>query len=122
MPPVALDEHLPIALADALEQAGVDVIHISRWQGQNLRTFGDDVILAATTAAGRVLISRDANTLPKLAYRWTNEGRHHAGLIVLPNSIRQHDIGGARNAILHIIRDADSEAFVNRVIFAQRQH
>jgi hypothetical protein len=121
MPPVALDENLQIALAEALERSGVDVVHISRWRGQNLRTFGDDIILAATTAAGRVLISRDANTLPKLAYDWINEGRHHTGLIILPNSISQHDIGGARDAILHVIRDANSEALANQVIYAQRQ-
>lgn len=121
MPPVALDEHMQIALAEALAREGVDVVHISRWPDHSLRTSGDDIVLAATTAASRVLISRDVNTLPKLARQWSQAGRHHAGLIVLPKSINQHDIGGARDAILHIIRNATSETLANIVVFAQPQ-
>lgn len=119
MPPVALDEQLPIALAEVLARAGVDVAHVSRWPDEDLRTLGDDIILATTTATGRVLITRDANTLPKLAIECTVAERHHAGLIVLPKSIGQQDIGGALRAILHTIQDATSESLANIVTFAQ---
>lgn len=121
MPPVALDEHLQIALAEALAREGVDVVHVSRWPGHELRTTSDEVILATTTATRRVLITRDVKTLPNLANRWTAEGRHHAGLLILPKSISQPDIGGALEAILHSIRNATSESLANTVTFAQRQ-
>ena len=68
-PPVALDVHLSHALADALARAGVDVVHVAHWQKHELRTASDEAILAATTAAGRVLITRDASTVPALAHR-----------------------------------------------------
>jgi hypothetical protein len=121
MPPVALDAHLQIALAEALAREGVDVVHIARWQESRLRTASDDIILAATTAAGRVLITRDVKTFPRLAYQWVEEGRQHAGLIILPKRIGQHDIGGALDAILHTIRDASSQSLANTVTYAQRQ-
>lgn len=121
MPPVALDENLQIALAEALAREGIDVVHVSRWPGHRLRTSSDDVILAATTAAGRVLITRDVKTLPRLANQWAEDGRRHAGLVILPKSIGQHDIGGALDAILHTIRNTNIESLVNAVTFAQRQ-
>lgn len=122
MPPVALDVHLALALADALARAGVDVVHITRWPERDLRTASDDEILAATTAAGRVFITRDASTVPALANRWVREGRQHAGVILLSKRIGRQDIGGMLEAILHELRRAGSEFFVNQVTHAQRPH
>lgn len=118
MPPVALDNHLAYALADALTRAGVDVVHTTQWGG--LRDASDAEILTATTAAGRIFITRDSSTVPKLANGWVRDGRQHAGVILLSKRIGRQDIGGMLEAILHELNRADRTSFANLVTYAQR--
>jgi predicted nuclease of predicted toxin-antitoxin system len=117
MPSVALDVHLPHALTDALTRSGVDAVHLAHWG--DLRTASDEAILAATTTAGRVFITRDASTVPSLANRWVDDGRQHAGVLLVSKRIAMQDIGGMLAAILHELRRDDSGSFANLVRYAR---
>jgi predicted nuclease of predicted toxin-antitoxin system len=121
MPPLLLDAHLARALAEALARRGVDAVHLATWQDGRWRMADDDVVLAAAAAAGRVIVTLDAATLPAIARRWSEEGRPHAGLLVLSSRLNQRDIGGQLEAILATVDEREDRPWANLVVFARRR-
>ena len=120
MPPLLLDAHLARALADALARRGYDVVHITTWQAGRWRTVDDETLLVAAAAASRVIITLDAATLPALARRWREEGRSHAGLLVLSSRMNQRDIGGQLAAILAALGEMGEQPWANHVVYGRR--
>jgi predicted nuclease of predicted toxin-antitoxin system len=119
-PTLLLDTHLSIALAAALATRGLDVILAKDWQDEDLRNAPDSTILAAATAVGRVVVTRDAKTFPALAGRWTAAGRSHAGLLVLSPRIGNRDIGTQLRSILNAIEDIGDDTWTDRVVYTHQ--
>jgi hypothetical protein len=116
-----LEAHLGHALAEALNRRGIDTVHASTWQQGYWRTADDETLLAAATAAGRILVSFDGSTLPAVAYRWTAEGRPHAGLLMLSSRIHQQDIGRQLETILATLDEWAGQSWTDRVAYARRR-
>lgn len=71
-----LDEHIATAVAIGLRARGIDVTTTDE---AGLRAADDDEQLAFAHAAGRVLVTHDADFL-----RMHDEGREHAGIVYSP--------------------------------------
>jgi len=116
-----LDSQIGHAVVMPLRTRGVDVEPLARWQGGFYRTSRDDEILAAAFAEGRVFVTRDLRTVPELTVQWANEGRHHAGVILVDDrSFPQHDVGRLVRALFAIVDSLGSEAWTDRVHYLPR--
>jgi hypothetical protein len=116
-----LDEHFSLAIKRGLERVGFDVIAVSEWQGQRLRSAADDHILITAAVERRILVTYDLKTVRPLAHRWIAEGRHHAGIIFIDEStFRQNDIGGIVRAIQALASERGTEDWQNQTAFLQR--
>lgn len=118
MPALLLDAHLSHALANALARRGFDVVHLADLADGQWRTADDASVLTAATAANRILVSYDIATLPDLAQLWLEEGHHHSGLLILPRSINQRDVGTQLAAIESTIRRISMDTWTDLLIFA----
>jgi hypothetical protein len=72
-----MDVHVPAAITAGLRRRGIDVI-TSQEDGSDRWT--DDLLLARSTALGRVLLSQDEDLLA-LATHWQRQGRPFGGVI-----------------------------------------
>ena len=71
-----MDVHIPVAITEQLRRRGVDVVTAIE-EGTN--ELPDDELLAAATAAARILFTHDIR-FRVLAERWQREGKRFAGL------------------------------------------
>jgi predicted nuclease of predicted toxin-antitoxin system len=75
-----LDEHVAHAVAQALRRRGIDVLTATE---AGLRSLPDEAVLSATQAAGRLLVTHDADFL-----RLHQRQQPHAGLAYCAQGIR----------------------------------
>jgi predicted nuclease of predicted toxin-antitoxin system len=73
------DVHLPSAVVAGLRMRGMNVV-TAQERGQC--TEDDEVLLAAATAEGRLLLSRDKDFF-RIHNEWMNAGKSHAGILFL---------------------------------------
>jgi hypothetical protein len=86
-----LDEHLPSALARALRSVGHDAVTLAEWFDGDLRSEPDRGVLTAAFLDGRLLISGDVHTIPDTLRTLIDEGKHHAGVILVSSRSIRHD-------------------------------
>jgi hypothetical protein len=86
-----LDENIPNATVGALQALGHTAVHV-RALGRGGERVADHVHLAAAAAAGRTVVTEDADfeTLHRVWQHWTREWglgetRPHAGILRVPN-------------------------------------
>jgi len=79
-----LDEMLSPAIAEQLRHRGHDVTSVAN--DPDLLARPDEEVLAAATAANRVLVTCNIKDLVPIAQAWGASGRRHAGLICVPVS------------------------------------
>ncbi|MCO5175970.1 MAG: DUF5615 family PIN-like protein [Thermomicrobiales bacterium] len=101
-----------------MARRGFDVVHLADLADGQWRTADDASVLTAATAANRILVSYDIATLPDLAQLWLEEGHHHSGLLILPRSINQRDVGTQLAAIESTIRRISMDTWADLLIFA----
>jgi hypothetical protein len=115
-----LDAHIAHAVADGLRRRGVEVEALGHWRGGALRAADDEAILRAAAAADWVLVTYDLQTIPERLRRWANEGRGHAGLILVDGrTIRPNDIGGLVRALLALVDERGDEDWRDRAVYLQ---
>jgi predicted nuclease of predicted toxin-antitoxin system len=96
-----LETHLSAVVAAHLQQRGIDAVTLQDWQGGVYRTASDETILAAAYAEGRIFVTRDVKTVPALLKILAEEGKHHAGVLLVPSrSFPQSDIGRLVRALV----------------------
>jgi predicted nuclease of predicted toxin-antitoxin system len=93
-----LDEDVPVQIAPPLRRAGFDVL-TTREAGRLCTT--DESQLDFAAAEQRVLITRNRDDFTELTERFADASRPHAGVLILPSSFAQSDIGGMARAIVH---------------------
>jgi hypothetical protein len=112
-----LDEDLSPELAEALVRAGIEAVALQAWEGGRLLGAGDDRILAAATADGRILLTADRRSLMPLLSRWAEEGRSHGGIIIVPGSETHRErIGGTVRALTRLAEDLAGVDWANRFV------
>jgi predicted nuclease of predicted toxin-antitoxin system len=81
-PRLLLDECVDTHVAVVLSGTGVDCVTVAASPG--LRSRPDEDILAAAASLGRAIVTHDAPDYTALSKQWWEAGRHHAGIILVP--------------------------------------
>jgi predicted nuclease of predicted toxin-antitoxin system len=114
------DAHIPLAVAEGLTRAGAEAITMPASREGRLRTAKELDIRAEAKTDGRMLVTFDLRTIPRLIRVWAAEGRSHAGVILVDDkTIRPNDIGGLIRALLDVVNRYGNDAWTNRVIYLQ---
>src|SRR5436305_10461678 len=109
MLPGLADSHLKGPIVRGLIRRGMDVV---RAQDCGLCGQADDVILAAATSEGRLMLTNDQDYLV-LAAAWRAVGRDHAGIVYWHQD--KYPIGEAIKRILDYAQNTSPAAAANVV-------
>jgi predicted nuclease of predicted toxin-antitoxin system len=113
-----LETHFPAALARQLQRHGIDAETLQDWQGGVFRTAGDEAILTAAAADGRVLVTYDVKTIPTRLMLWAEEERRHAGVILVSStSFPTTDIGRLLRALVHVLNAVQDQGWADRIVY-----
>ncbi len=116
---ILLDAHISgRTVGRALVEAGHDVRALdSEIEFEGL---SDPEVLELAAAEGRVLVTANVKDFEPLLREWAGESRPHAGLILIPSSVRNEAFGVLISGIGITLSGATQEEWVNRVQWLQR--
>jgi hypothetical protein len=99
-------------LAPALRARGVDVITV-----HELGMLGadDNVILAQAAATGRTIYTFNASDFFRLHTQFMQQGRAHAGIIIVPR--QRYSVGEQLRRLFALINGRSAESMINQVAF-----
>ena len=103
-----LDEHVQLALAEALRARGVDILTTQEARNIGLRDL-DQLAFAAENR--RSLFSYDKRHFAKIHYEWMNMKRQHAGIILSD----QLTIGLLLRRLMRLYLSLNTEDMINRL-------
>ncbi len=96
-----LDEDVPVAIAEALRRAKIDVLTTE--EAGNKQS-SDTAQLAFAAAAGRCIVTRNVREFVELAHHAVQQQRPHAGIILISSAYRGNETRRIAEAILRIAR------------------
>jgi hypothetical protein len=71
-------------------------------------------------AEGRVLVTANIKDFEPLLREWAGEGRSHAGVILVPASVRNEAFGVLIFGVRNTLADTSQEEWVDRVEWLRR--
>jgi predicted nuclease of predicted toxin-antitoxin system len=80
-----------------------------------LEGLSDPEVLELAAAEGRVLVTANIRDFEPLLREWTGEGRSHAGVILVPPSVRNEAFGNLISGVKNTLADMSQEQWANRV-------
>jgi len=104
-----LDEMIPVALAEVLNQYGHDAITARQ---ANMLGKDDNEQLEFAASRGRVILTFNLKDFIKLHKEWLVNGKSHRGIIVSPE-IRMTQFRHLLNLCLKMLNSVTSEEMVN---------
>jgi uncharacterized protein DUF5615 len=75
----------------------------------------DPEVLELAAAEGRVLVTANIRDLEPILREWAGESRSHAGVILVPSSVRNEAFGVLISGVEETLVDSGQEKWVNRV-------
>lgn len=90
------DEHVNKPACDALRARGVDVTHVL---DIGLARATDAEVLARAAAEGQIVVTRNYRDFATLIQAYRAEGHRFAGVLFLPVSLSQADVGAHVRAL-----------------------
>jgi len=118
-----LDEHVSPKVARSLRQHRPDIVawHLSEWEQGNFLGQEDAFVLEVAAMQGLTLLTYDCKTIPPLLKAWAEEGRGHAGVILVDEkTIAPDNIGSLMLALTKLFKEAGDWDWTNRVRFLRR--
>lgn len=118
-----LDEHIAAAVVAAVRRYSppLSVAHLAQWEAGRLLGCDDVALLQAAAAAGLTLVTYDCRTIPRLLKEWTEQGRHHGGVVLVDHhTLRPSDIGGLAKALAHLTKLSRAWDRGDRVVYLTR--
>ncbi len=115
-----LDEHISpdVALGLRRRSRSLPVHSMAEWEDGGFLGQPDAACLQAAAAQALTLVTYDRRTIPPLLKDWTEEGRHHAGVIFVDEkTISPADIGGLVWALARLAKEAQSWDWADRICF-----
>jgi predicted nuclease of predicted toxin-antitoxin system len=100
--PDYLDEDLPYVAGAIVGRAGIDML-TTRDAGMNGAP--DEEQLRFAAAQGRCLITRNFHDFPRLSRLFEARGEPHAGVLIVPLSLPNHNPAALARAIIRYHRD-----------------
>jgi len=118
-----LDEHIPPAVAEAVERicAGVSIVALRDWNGGAFLGRGDQEILTVAYKLGLTLVTYDLRTIPSLLKRWAESGIRHGGVIYIDErTIRPSEIGRLARALAIAIARYSDRDWTDQTLFLEK--
>ncbi len=116
---ILLDAHISgRTVGKALTERGHDVRSID--SEPELEGLSDPEVLELATAEGRILVTANVRDFEPLLREWAGEGRSHAGVILVPPSIRNEAFGVLISGVEETLGDARQEDWVGRVAWLRK--
>lgn len=110
-----LDEVIPVALAEVLNQYGYDIITAKE---ADMLGKDDNEQLEFASSRGRVILTFNIKDFTKLHKEWLANGKSHSGIIVSPE-IRMTQFRHLLNLCLRVLNGVTSEEMLNCLYFLQ---
>ena len=85
-----------------------------------LEGLSDPEVLELAAAEGRILVTANIRDFEPILRGWGGEGRSHAGVILVPSSVRNEAFGVLISGVKETIADIGQEEWVNRVEWIRR--
>lgn len=101
----------------ALEEMGHDVRAVD--QEKELERLPDESVFELATSEGRVLVTHNDNDFLRILREYPLE-KSHAGLVLIPHSIRLEDFGPLISNIQRTLAGLSQEEWVDRVEWLRR--
>ena len=79
-----LDEMIGPRVAEALRQAGLDVVGVV--ERTDLRSLLDEAVLEFARRDDRIVVTRNISDFARLDHQWQAAGRQHRGLVMVGES------------------------------------
>lgn len=81
----------------------------------------DSEVLELALSEGRVLVSANVKDFDPLLTEWAGEGRSHAGMILVPPSVRNEAFGALVTGIEDVLESAGQEHWIDRVEWLRKR-
>lgn len=85
-----------------------------------LEGLSDPEVLELAAAEGRVLVTANIRDFEPLLREWADESRSHAGVILVPSSVRNEAFGVLISGVEKKLADTTQEEWTNRVQWLRR--
>lgn len=117
-----LDAHLSGRVVGRwLGEVGHDVLALD--QHRELEGLDDEAVLELAARERRILLTDNVRDFPEILRDWAEEGRHHAGCIIIVG-IRLHEFGELIRATRSVLgldeASADQGSWIDRAVFVSR--
>lgn len=114
-----LDAHVSgKTVGRALAKGGHDVRALD--SETELEGLADPEVLELAAGEGRVLVTANIRDFEPLLREWAGEGRAHAGVILIPPSVRNEEFGVLISGIEKTISDAGQDNWADRVAWLRK--
>jgi hypothetical protein len=116
---ILLDAHISgRTVGKALIEDGHDVLALD--SEIELEGLSDPEVLELAATEGRVLVTANIRDFEPLLREWAGESRSHAGVILVPFSVRNEAFGALISGIENTLAGIEQERWVDRVQWIQR--
>jgi predicted nuclease of predicted toxin-antitoxin system len=116
---ILLDAHVSgRTVGKALVEGGHDVRALD--SEIEFERLSDPEVLRLAAAEGRVLVTANIRDFEPLLREWTGESRPHAGVILVPSSVRNEAFGVLISGVEKTLADTTQEEWANRVQWLRR--
>ena len=118
-----LDEQISPDVARGLRRRDRAIVAhaMAEWEEGSFLGQDDAACLREAAARRLSLVTYDRRTGPPLLKTWTEEGRHHAGVIFVDDkTIAPSDIGGLVWALTRLAKEARNWDWIDRICFLRR--
>ena len=85
-----------------------------------LEGLSDPEVQELAVAEGRVLVTANIRDFEPLLREWAGEGRSHAGVILVPASVKIEAFGGLISGVQNTLADITQEGWIDRVEWLRR--
>jgi predicted nuclease of predicted toxin-antitoxin system len=116
---ILLDAHISSrTVGKALIEGGHDVRALD--SEPELEGLSDPEVLELAASEGRVLVTANIRDFEPLLREWAGESRSHAGVILVPSSVRNEAFGVLISSVKETISNTRQEEWVDRVEWLRR--
>ena len=86
----------------------------------DLEGLSDPEVLELAAAEGRVLVTANVRDFEPLLREWAGKGRLHAGVILVPASVKNEAFGVLISGVQKTLADITQEEWIDRVEWLRR--
>ena len=116
---ILLDAHISgRTVGKALVEGGHDVRALD--SEIELEGLADPEVLELTATEGRVLVTANIRDFEPLLREWAGEGRSHAGVILVPSTVRNEAFGALISGVEKTLAATTQEEWIDRVEWLRR--